>query len=287
MPLRDESKYNIKVEGEPVEVTEARKKILDTFSDVEFQEEGHKYFLHGVELSSVSAVAQQYEEEFDTETKAEAYAEKHGMTKEYWMDQWKYINLKATVTGTQVHSFAESLSWLKMGHPENITDDNKYKYIEDKNWLIPTRPKENSAVNFFENFPQNLHLVLPETRIYNVGEKIKYAGTFDLLTYYDNPEGKDKSGFIIMDWKTNADIYKEFSRTNGKMLFWPFTNLYQEPFGIYTLQLNLYSMALENIGIPVIGKRIIWLKDDETYEIIKVDDVQDLFKKVDPSIYLK
>ena len=287
MPLRDESKYNIAVDGEPKEVTEIRKKILDSFSDVVFQEEGHKYFLNGVELDSVSSVAQKYEEEFDTELRATKYAEDHGETPEYWIDQWRFTNLKATVTGTQVHSFAESMSWLHMGHPENITDDNKYKYIADKNWLIPTRPKEVAAQHFFEHFPENTHIVLPETRIYNVGKDIKYAGTFDLLVYYDNPEGKDKSGLVIMDWKTNADIYKSYSRQNGKMLYWPFTNLYQEPFGIYTLQLNLYSMALENIGLPVIGKRIIWLKDDETYEIIKVDDVQETFKLIDPSIYLK
>lgn len=97
MPKRDESKYNITVKGEPKEVTEIRKKILDAFDGLEFIDEGHKYFLGEQELRSVSSVAQDYEEEFDAETKAIAYAEKHGETPQYWLDQWKFTNLKATI----------------------------------------------------------------------------------------------------------------------------------------------------------------------------------------------
>lgn len=284
MPLRDESKYNIVVEGEPKEVTEIRQKILSSFDGLEFVDEGHKYFLNGQELSSVSSVVAQFEEEFDTQAKAEAYALKNGETPEYWIDKWKFTNLKATVSGTQVHSYGESLSWLYLGHPENITEDNKYKYVEDKGWLIPTRPKECAALNFFENFPEHMYIVLPETRIYNIGDRFKYAGTFDLLVYYDHPTDKSKSGLIVMDWKTNREIYKEYSREHGKMLVWPFSDLYDEPYGGYVLQTNFYSLALEKIGLKVIGRRIIWLKDDETFEIIPAPDVSKNIRKLDNKI---
>jgi hypothetical protein len=284
MPLRDESKYNIIVPGEPKEVTEIRKKILSSFDGLEFVDEEHKYFLNGEELSSVSSIVSQFEEEFDTQAKAEAYALKNGETPEYWIDKWKFINLKATVSGTQVHSYGESLSWLYLGHPENITEDNKYKYIADKNWLIPTRPKENAALSFFENFPENTYIVLPETRIYNIGDRFKYAGTFDLLVYYDHPTDKSKSGLVVMDWKTNREIYKEFSREHGKMMVWPFSDLFDEPYGGYVLQINFYSLALEKIGLKVIGKRIIWLKDDETYEIIPAPDISQNIRKLDNNV---
>lgn len=284
MPLRDESKYNIIVPGEPKEVTEIRKKILSSFDGLEFVDEGHKYFLNGEELSSVSSIVSQFEEEFDTQAKAEAYALKNGETPEYWIDKWKFINLKATVSGTQVHSYGESLSWLYLGHPENITEDNKYKYIADKNWLIPTRPKENAALSFFENFPENTYIVLPETRIYNIGDRFKYAGTFDLLVYYDHPTDKSKSGLVVMDWKTNREIYKEFSREHGKMMVWPFSDLFDEPYGGYVLQTNFYSLALEKIGLKVIGRRIIWLKDDETYEIIPAPDISQNIRKLDNNV---
>lgn len=286
MPLRDQDKYRITVKGEPKEVAEIRNKILDAFDGLEFVDEGHKYFLNGEELQSVSTIAGRFESEFDTEIKARNYAVKHGMTPEYWKDKWKFTNLKATVTGTQVHSYAESLAWLHMGHPENITEDNKYKYIEDKGWLIPTRHKEEAALKFWNEFPDNTYVVLPETRVFSSPNpdlprfSENYAGTFDLLMYYKHPTDDSKSGLIIGDWKTNGDIYKDFSRTNLKMMKPPFDNLFDEPFGAYTIQLGCYQIPLNDIGLKVIGRRIIWLKDDETYEVVKVNDVTDKIRQV-------
>jgi len=284
MPKRDESTYSIVVPGEPQEVTEIREKILSSFTGLVFVDEGHKYFLGDTELSSVSSIASEYEHEFDEVAQSISYAERHGETPEYWRDQWKFTNLKATVTGTQVHSYAESLAWLQIGHPENITDDNKYKYIPEKNWLIPTRHKEEAALKFWKEFPENMHVVLPETRVYNIGEKIKYAGTFDLLVYYQNQAKPDKSGLMILDWKTNADIYKDFSRMKNKMLYPPFDKMYDEPFGAYTLQLTLYNLALEKIGLKVIGRRIVWLKDDGTFEIVPVDYLKKEFLSIDKKL---
>lgn len=285
MPLRNEDKYRVKVIGEPQEVTDIRNKILDTFDNLVFIDEGHKYFLGDKELISVSSFVSQFEEEFDSVQKAIAYAEKNGETPEYWLDQWKFTNLKATISGTQVHSYGESLAWLHMGHPENITDDNKYKYIADKNWLIPTRTKEEAALKFWNEFPDNMWVVLPETKVYtsanpNIQYSKNFAGTFDLLVYFKHPTDDSKSGLIIMDWKTNRELYKEYSRTNHKMLYYPFDDLYDEPFGGYTIQLSAYNLCLKDIGLKVLGRRIIWLKDDGTYEIIPTTDKTDLIKKI-------
>ena len=286
MPKRDESSYDIVVQGEPKEVTEIRKKILSSFQGLEFVDEGHKYFLNGQELCSVSSIAGRYEHEFDTVAQSIRYSEKHGETPEYWRDQWRFTNLKATVTGTQVHSYAESLAWLHMGHPENITEDNKYKYIPDKNWLIPTRHKEEAALKFWNEFPENTWVVLPETRVFSSPNPNlprfteNYAGTFDLLLYYDNKKNPEKSGLIIADWKTNGDIYKEYSRANGKMMIEPFDNQYDEPFGGYTIQLSCYQIPLEDIGLKILGRRIIWLKDDGTYELVPVDNVTSKLRKI-------
>ena len=286
MPLRDQEKYNIKVIGEPSEVTEIRKKILESFNGLEFVDEGHKYFLNGEELISVSVLAGRFESECDTVEKARSYAIKNGETPEYWMDKWRFTNLKATVTGTQVHSYAESLAWLHIGHPENITEDNKYKYIEDKGWLIPTRHKEEAALKFWEDFKDNnMYVVLPETRVYSSPNpdlprfKENYAGTFDLLLYYKHPTDDSKSGLVIADWKTNGNIYKDFSRLNHKMMKEPFQDCFDEPYGGYTVQLNAYQIPLEDIGLKVIGRRIIWLKDDGTYEVVKVDNVTKKLRK--------
>ena len=282
MPLRDESSYNIVVDGEPQAVTDVRKKILSAFDDLEFVEEGHKYHIGDMDVESVSSFAHRFDIPFDSMAQAVKYAESHGGTAEYWLDQWDYKAKKATTTGTLVHSYAESMTWIKAGHPENITPDNLCKWFPEKGWLIPTRGKEESVLKFWSEISSDFHIVLPETRVYNIGNTERYAGTFDLLMWYEHPEDSSKSGLVVLDWKTNADLYKEFNRRNARMMLHPFECLYSEPFGAYTIQLNLYSMALRKIGLKVVGKRVIWLKEDGSYEIVKVGDVTKQLLSVDP-----
>ena len=77
----------------------------------------------------------------------------------------------------------------------------------------------------------------------------------------------------MMDWKTNKELTKSFSRERGKFLLEPFSSYYDEPLSMYTLQLSLYTLCLRGIGLDVKGCRIIWLKDDGTYELIPVKDL--------------
>lgn len=198
------------VEGEPKEVTDIRNKILKEFKDLQFIEDGHKYYLNGQQLPSVSEVTHKFcQYPFDSEERATAYAEKNGETPQYWLDQWKFKNLKATTTGTLVHAYGESLGWLRARHPEFITEENKCKYIKEKNWLIPTRPKEEAVLKFWdETFSnENTYFVLAETKVYT-GKNKKltnlrqdYAGTFDLLWYYKHPTDDSKSGLVVLDYK--------------------------------------------------------------------------------------
>lgn len=95
----------LKVKGEPKEVTEIRNKILNAFNELVFVEEGHKYYLRGEELTSVSHITHKFAQPFDEDKIATNYALKHGETKEYWLDKWKYNSLKATTTrnfGTRI-----------------------------------------------------------------------------------------------------------------------------------------------------------------------------------------
>lgn len=89
----------LKVNGEPKEVTEIRHKILTTFNELVFVEEGHKYYLRDEELNSVSHVTHKFcAFPFNEEEQAEKYALKHGETKEHWLDKWRYNSLRATTT---------------------------------------------------------------------------------------------------------------------------------------------------------------------------------------------
>lgn len=271
---------NIVIDGEPKIVTEIRHKILNEFDDLVFIEEGHKYFLHGLQLPSVSEVTHRFcQYPFDDDVQAVRYAEKHGETPQHWLDEWEFKKLRATISGTLVHEYGESLGWVKNNHPEFITESCKVKYIKNKNWLIPTRPKEEAVLKFYDELNPNLHFVLAETKVYTgknlelTNLKQNYCGTFDLLMYYDDPIDKSKSGLVIMDYKTNRELTKDYSRENGRFLLPPFGELYEESLSYYTLQLSCYQIPLEDIGLKIIGRRIIWLKDNCDYELIPIQDV--------------
>jgi len=277
----------IKVKGEPKEVTEIRNKILKEFDGLVFIEEGHKYFLNGVQLPSVSEVTHQFcAHPFNDKEQAERYAETHGETAQYWLDKWKFTNLVATTSGTLTHEYGEGLGWLKNGHPEFLPDSCKPKYVKEKNWLIPTRPKEEAVLKFYNELNPNLHFVLAETKVYTgknralTNLKQDYCGTFDILFYYKDPEDDSKSGLCIFDFKTNKELRKDYSREHGRMLLPPFSDYYEESLSYYTAQLSCYQIPLEDIGLKVIARRIVWLKDDGTYELIPLNDVTDRLRSV-------
>ena len=209
------------VNGEPKEVTDIRNKILNEFKDLTFIEEGHKYFLNGEQLPSVSEVTHRFSQyPFDSEERAAAYAEKNGETPQYWLDKWRFTSLKATTSGTLTHEYGEGLGWLRNGHPEFLPDSCKPKYIKDKGWLIPTRPKEEAVLKFYDELHPNLHFVLAETKVYTgknpklTNLKQNYCGTFDILMHYDHPTDKDKSGLVIMDYK-GLPLDTPIATTNG------------------------------------------------------------------------
>lgn len=271
---------------EPPELIEVRNRIQDSFSNVEFVEEGHKYFIHmpdGSVISppSVSQITHRFTNEFDTDGISEEYARKHGQTAEYWQKEWKYGNLSSTITGTYVHEFGESLAWIRSGHPEKICDCCKVKYISEEGWLVPTREKESAVAKFWDDMPDSYHVVLPEAKIYNLTTtKQNYAGTFDLGLWYECRENPSKSGFILMDYKTNKEknMFSEYNEEHGKMLKPGFDYLVDCSYSMYILQLNLYQLALENIGVHVIDRRLIWLKQDGSYELLKIPEIQDQIK---------
>lgn len=275
----------LQIHPEPPAVKEIRNKIIDSFNNLEFVEEPHKYYLHKddgsiIELPSVSGITHKYANVFDDITESEKYSLKHGGTPEYWRNQWKFKNICATTAGSLVHEFGESMAWIYSGHPENITEKCKSVYDKERGWLIPTREKEKAVVNFWDDIPENYHLILPEAKIYNLTSvHTPYAGTFDLLMYYENKEQPEKSGCVLLDYKTNEKLYNEYNEQIGRCLKPNFDDMIDCSYSMYVLQLNLYQLALENIGIKILGRRLVWLKPDTTYEIIKIPNIIDRIKK--------
>ena len=272
--------------GEPSIVTEARRKVLDDFSDLAFYEEGHRYVLNGQTLPSVSSVAHRFiREPFDEQLQAKRYAEKHGQTAEYWIQQWRQNSFRATTLGTKTHAYGESLGYLRAGMPERICPSIQRQYMPQYNFLAPIHPKEEAVLKFMNEMPGSMHLVLNEAQVYSGKNpcqernlKQQLAGTFDMLYYNDGSNGQP-AGFMVLDYKTNANLTSDFNRKFGRVLSSPFADMTEEDLSLYTIQLSLYALMLEDIGIPIISRRIVWLKDSE-YEVVPVPDVSERLRTV-------
>lgn len=255
-----------------------REKILNSFNELVFVDEGHKYFVGERELFSVSVVTHLFKEHFDSETKAVETSERnwdnpnskyYRMTPEEILSQWKEKSENACTHGTEVHEFGESCFYYMTGQYDKILPEFKCRLTSDGGFESKS-PKEDAVVKFYQDIPKCIVPILAETKVYDAN--LGYAGTFDILFYYDATlDGKDDSysGLFECDWKTNEDLYKNFME---KKLLAPFDNLLDMPLSVYKLQLSLYQICLENIDLKTVARRILWLKPDGTYEKIPLED---------------
>lgn len=253
-------------------VNECRSLIESKFGDIEFIEESHQYFIKKEEYIPASNIIKRYEPVVDWDQKAADYALKYGKKKEDVQRDWKMNNLKSTISGTRTHEFGESYTNVLCGHPELVCEQNKPQYIEEYNTMVATYPKEEAVIKFYAELEKNLHPVGAEFKLST--EYMEWAericGTCDLL-FYDS----DNDGFVIGDWKTNKSLTKDFSRINGVMMTGLMSKYIDEPLSHYTLQFNIYQRLLESIGLKIINRVLIWLKDDGTYERINIEKIPD------------
>lgn len=253
-------------------VRDCRNLVLEKFGDIKFIEESHQYFINDEEYTPVSNIIKEYEPEVDWDQKAADYATKYHKKKEDVQKEWKLNNLKATISGTRTHEFGESYTNLLCGHPELICEQNKPQYIEEYNTMVPTYPKEEAVKKFYDELESNLHPVGAEFKLSSkfIRDALKICGTCDLL-FYDS----EKDGYVIGDWKTNKSLIKDYNRTNNVKMTGCMSKFIDEPLSHYTLQFNIYQRMLESIGLKIIDRVLIWLKDDGTYDRIYIDKIPD------------
>lgn len=223
-------------------IDQVRKQILKSFSGLIFEPVKHEYTLDGLDMMPVSNVIKKFAEAFDAEGQSQRTAAWKGGDPQDYKDAWKLSGDIACATGTRVHDFAE-------------------RYFYDRR-LRPHDNFEKAVISFWKSIPEHVIPLLAESRIYT--KAYQYAGTFDNL-FYD----MKNHGLILTDYKTNKDIYKNYK---GKRMLSPFDALLDSPFNKYQLQLSLYQIPFEDVGIKVLERRIIWLKPDATYENLKTKD---------------
>ena len=250
--------------------------IKRSYQGLVFVNEGHRYYYNGKQLESVSNITHLFKPKFDAAAKSQEMYEKYyndptskyyQMTQQQILEQWTVIKDTACYNGTNVHEFGESCFYFMTYQDDKILHNFKDRLNGDE--FNSINEKEDAVVKFWNDLPQCFVPIASENQVCR--EDLGYSGTFDLLFYYDaelDNKTQDKSGFVIFDYKTNKDLYKNF---RGERMLYPFNELLNCSFNVYQLQLSLYQLALEPIGFKVIGRRIIWLKDDSSYEKINTN----------------
>ena len=235
--------------------------VLESSKSLQFKEENHSYLLNGKSLISVTNLCKLFQEKQDFNVIAQKYAKKHNLGD--WTEikrQWDLKALKSVVSGKLNHAYAEGFMNIVIGK-EEIPDETKQQIVEG--YYLPVSPKQEAIVKYFYDTLNEEEIpLLSETKVYN--KDFLYSGTFDKLVYQ-----KESDSIVIRDYKTNESLVKDFK----KPLLYPFTDFNNEDLSIYTIQLSLYQLCLEQIGIKVKKREIVWLKDDGNYELISLKDV--------------
>lgn len=253
-----------------------RDHIRNSYNGLVFVNDGHRYYYNGKQLESVSNITHLFTPKFDAESKSKEMYEKYyddhtskyyHMTQDQILEQWTAIKDTACDNGTNVHEFGESCFYFMTHQDEKILPAFKDRLNGDEFYSMS--PKEDAVVKFWTDVPKCFVPIASENKVCR--EDLGYSGTFDLLFYYDaeiDGNTAEKSGFVIFDYKTNKNLYNNF---RGERMLHPFTELLNCSFNVYQLQLSLYQLALEPIGFRIIGRRIIWLKEDSNYEKINTN----------------
>lgn len=276
-------KERLKVNPEPKEVTEMREFILSSFSGLEFIEEGHIYNLHNSDgtvvptIPSASAIIHRFEQKDDWDEIAMRYAVKHDIDVNVVKRRWKENNLKATNSGSRDHLYGEYMQKFVTNGEPDFCEAVKMQY--EKGFFIPHGNKEIAVSKYWEDALKvnDIYPLLPEVKMFMpLGNKYGidevFCGTADITFAY---KYNGKWVILLEDYKTNASLTNDYKRNNGINMLPPFDNMTDDALSHYTIQQGLYSMMLENLGIKVISRKLVHLKEDGTYEKVKLPYIKD------------
>jgi hypothetical protein len=223
------------------------KTIKKYFKDLKFFEEEHYYTVDDKRLThSVSKIIDMFIQPFDSYNISKSVAKRRGIEQLQVLIEWKDVNLLSIKEGKEAHLFAEQYCL-----------NNKLK---------PKTGLDKAIIKFWKEIPNHIKLVLPEQIMYH--KKYLFAGTTDILLY-----DTCKEKYIVADYKTNKDIFKNYK--NKKMLG-EFSKLLDNPLNHYQIQLSLYQILFEQVFEESVYKRlIVWLKRNGTYELYETYDFKE------------
>jgi len=215
------------------------------FSDLSFDSRKHLYYWKGIKVPySVSGIVNMFVNKFDAEKMLPGSARKASkeegreVTVHELRHRWQTINQTACTLGTNVHDFME-----------------KFTGIES-----PRCPQEVAGINYIRDLAGKYIISFRELRAYS--REFNYAGTMDIPLM-----AVGKNEYVIDDYKTNGDLFKSYDTLKE-----PFEFLTSSAYNKYQIQLPLYQIMLEEIGLNVVDRRVVHLKADGTYTIYPLQD---------------
>ena len=215
------------------------------FPGLKFTEYPHGYTLDGKEIPSMSSVLSKLSDKFNLEAASYNSAKKKGVEQDVIKKQWQFINESAVYGGHNTHNYGENGGNVDSKHKEAVQQ-------------------------YLHNLPSYYKIVAKEIRMYT--RKYWIAGTADLLLQ-DLRDGS----FIISDYKTNKDLFKTYNDD----LHYPFDDYINSPYNKYIIQTNGYQIMLEEAGLVVKERHVVWVAKRSAsamYTLFKLPDVTDKLK---------
>lgn len=220
--------------------------LKDEFKDLNFKEKGHVYTVGDEEMIPTSTKIKKFYEKFPLYEASLTYAENRGLKQEDVLEAWEKNRIKAAERGTDVHKFAED--YMRSGKKLKLKKS-------DTNFDLKLQ-----VIKFWKEIPDYYSPLSLEQRMYS--KKYKYAGTTDFLLL----DHRFNSA-VIGDYKTNRNIHKNY----GNRMYSPFEDLIDSPYNHYQLQLSMYQILLEDIGLEITNRVVVWIKLD-SYELYHPED---------------
>jgi hypothetical protein len=225
---------------------ETRKIIKDTFGDLEFNEEEHKYNVKNyVFKASTTKFVGNFYNGFDEGLMsylcAKSWNKKNPdgpkRTVAWYKRQWHETRTTASTKGTRVHLYAEQ-------YP---------------NLAEPSCRQEKGVKEWWDSLSSTYQLVGLEVRVYSL--ELDQVGTVDILL-----RNRRTKKLVIADWKTNDKNMLQCY--NKKKMKAPFSGWYDTSLAHYKLQLSNYQLVIETrTPLEVEDRWVIWLKEGDHNEL--------------------
>jgi len=227
-------------------MNQARSKVSKFFEGLTFKEDTHSYYVNGKRLKeSVSGVIKKFVKPTDFQSIAKNIDKRDALPSGTTQRLWDYKKDISCIVGDAAHFFGEIYPF--------------HKNLEAKTKL------EEAVTKFWNDLPDHIVPVFTELRMYH--KKYRFGATKD-ITLYNTITKK----YIVGDYKTNEDLFKNFNNTK---LLEPFSNFLDTPFNKYQIQLSLYQLCFEQVGpeFEVERRVIVHLKPNGQYDMYDTMDL--------------